>query len=89
MGCVMTKSKHIHKYKRDTLGKSYLIFKCMVAGCAHYISHQLAEGKLCECWRCGNPMVLAKPHCEKCVEHKSVELDIPEDISFADILNKE
>jgi hypothetical protein len=72
---------HVHKYKRTILGKDYQILRCMVPACMHYISLSLAEGKLCECWRCGNPMVLdkrsvrlAKPHCENCVEHKSPEI---------------
>ncbi len=65
----------IHKYQRTTLGKNFLIYRCMVPGCSHYVSAKLMLNRICECWRCGNPMVidkysahLAKPHCENCVE---------------------
>lgn len=68
---------HLHKYKRITLGKNYLVFKCVRPACTHYIPIKLAEGKLCECNRCGEPMILskatmdlAKPHCIDCTKRK-------------------
>lgn len=70
--------KHLHKYKRQELGrKGYIVFKCVKAGCAHYIGSSLAEGRVCECNRCGERMVmdkrairLAKPYCDDCAGKK-------------------
>jgi formylmethanofuran dehydrogenase subunit E len=74
------RTNHLHKYKRVNLGvngKEFLVFKCIQPVCAHYIPMNLAEGKLCECNRCGEPMVLdkasiilSKPHCHNCVKRK-------------------
>lgn len=68
---------HLHKYKRIKLGKDYLVFRCMSPACPHYINVKLAEGKLCECNRCGSPMIitkatmdLARPHCIDCTKRK-------------------
>jgi len=72
------KYTHLHRYTKKKLGKNnYIVFKCNLAGCDHYVRRELAEGKVCECNRCGEPMVLnkaamelAKPHCAKCVVKK-------------------
>jgi formylmethanofuran dehydrogenase subunit E len=71
---------HLHKYKRiniGTNGKEFLVFKCIQPTCTHYIRMDMAEGKLCECNRCGEPLVLdkfamtlARPHCHNCVKRK-------------------
>lgn len=71
---------HLHKYKKTNIGvdgKKFLVFKCMRPACNHYIRVDLAEGKLCECNRCGEPMILTKtamqltkPHCTTCVRRK-------------------
>jgi len=81
-------ANHIHKYKKIDLGtdKEYLVYKCMHPACSHYIPIALAEGKLCECNRCGEPMIItkvtlngsnggpmAKPHCNDCIERKKVK----------------
>ena len=79
----MTKKiDHIHKYQRTTIGmKKYLIYRCMIPGCHHYIEAKLILNRISECWRCGNPFViekyassLAKPHCANCI--KSPKQDI-------------
>lgn len=82
---------HLHKYKRVDLGNKYLVFKCMVPSCSHYVPLKLAEGKLCECNRCGNPMVitkanvdLARPHCIDCTKRKK---EIPVE-AVAEFLSK-
>jgi len=75
----MTKkmANHLHQYMRVTLGKDYVVFRCMKPGCTHYIDIKLAPNRLCECNRCGEPMVLGKyamslvrPHCDNCIEKK-------------------
>ena len=77
------KEKHLHRYKRAKLGKNnYIIYKCMVPSCTHYIGRDLVEGNLCACNRCGEPMVmdkfamsLAKPHCHSCTERKDKDVE--------------
>jgi len=68
------KEEHIHKYRKDVLGKDYEIYRCVLPGCNHYISSQLIRGKFSICWRCGEPFVIkikhAKPHCDDCVAKK-------------------
>ena len=82
---------HIHRYKKVNLGrngKDYLVYKCVKPVCSHYIPLHLAEGKMCECNRCGEPMVItklvmngsqggpmARPHCIDCTK-KKVETDV-------------
>lgn len=78
-------ANHLHKYKRVNLArkrdtKDFLVFKCVRPACSHYVPLNLAEGKLCECNRCGNPMILnkesmqlAKPHCSECVKRKKID----------------
>lgn len=71
---------HLHKYKKVDIGRDgnhFLVFKCMRPACTHYIRVDLAEGKLCECNRCAEPMILTKaamqltkPHCTSCVKRK-------------------
>lgn len=77
----MAKNKHVHQYRRATLGKDYLIYKCVLPGCTHYISADLIIGKKNKCWRCGDDHIisrkLAKPHCAKCTKgHEMVEEEI-------------
>ena len=78
------KPDHLHKYQRTILGRrNWLIYRCMVPGCTHYIDADLILNRLCECWRCGNAMainkraaLLAKPHCDDCVRSpKKDEVD--------------
>lgn len=65
------KDDHIHKYKKDILGKDYVIYKCVLPSCSHYLSERLIKGKFSICWRCGEPFIIkllhAKPHCDDCV----------------------
>lgn len=91
----MSKSKaanHIHRYKKVNLSRKkdqpYLVYKCMNPACSHYIPLHLAEGKLCECNRCGEPMIINKqvltgssnmpmtnPHCSNCIERRKGTTD--------------
>src|SRR5678809_721490 len=93
---------HLHRYKKVNLGqngKTYLVYRCMKPACTHYVPVMVSEGKLCECNRCGEPMViskltlqgsasraLAKPHCPNCT--KSRKDDSGDIAAIADFLNK-
>lgn len=81
------KLNHIHKYKKVNLatlpGKKYIVYKCMQPLCNHYVPMHLAEGKVCECNRCGDVMTITRntliqsggkpmalPHCDGCIKRK-------------------
>lgn len=83
----MTKiANHLHRYKKINIGsksKPYFVYRCQKPACSHYVPIHLAEGKLCECNRCGEPMILgkiqlngssgkplARPHCNNCIQKK-------------------
>jgi len=78
------KYNHFHKYKRTKLGdKGFIVYRCMVPGCSHYLRKELLVGSLCQCWRCEEPMVitsymlrLARPHCVDCTKKKKVDKKI-------------
>lgn len=80
-------ANHLHRYKKVNLsrkpGEKYFVYRCMKPACSHYIPMHLAEGKLCECNRCGDPIILGKfqlqgssnqaltlPHCVECTKRK-------------------
>ena len=73
--------KHAHRYKKVNLasspGKVYIVYRCMLPDCNHYLKPELLIGKRANCWRCGENFVvtaemarLAKPHCKKCTERE-------------------
>lgn len=83
------KSDHIHLYRKIDLvpkwkvindpkkHQPYLVFVCQKPACNHRVPVTLAIGKLCECNRCHNPMILdketitlSKPHCQDCIVRK-------------------
>jgi hypothetical protein len=82
---------HLHKYKKLDIGsngKKYIVYRCMKPVCNHYIPIEFSEGKLCECNRCGEPMVItkatlvhsggkpmAKPHCTNCIKPRKEKID--------------
>ena len=74
--------KHIHRYEKTILGKNnYIIFRCNLPSCPHYVSAKLAEGKLTLCNRCGEQMLLdkramrfVKPYCVNCVQIKKKDI---------------
>jgi len=79
-------ANHLHRYKKMDLareGKPYLVYKCTKPVCTHYVPIMMSEGKLCECNRCGEAMLITKeiltgssgrpmsrPHCGTCVKRK-------------------
>lgn len=89
-------ANHIHRYKKVNLSKEgeYWVYKCQKPACSHYVPLRLALGRLCECNRCFEPMLIgkeqlsgsggrpmAKPHCINCIEHRNTE-DITKIASF-------
>lgn len=83
-------ANHVHRYRKVNLSRKksepYLVYRCTKPACSHYLPLDLAEGKMCECNRCGEPMVItketlnrsnggamAKPHCGNCIKRKSAE----------------
>ncbi len=69
----------VHKYTRVKLGtKGYIVYKCTLPGCPHYLRQELVTGRLCECWRCGKPFtmtvktLLKKPHCSDCTKIREI-----------------
>lgn len=73
------KESHLHRYERIRLGRggNYIVFRCVKVGCTHYVRKEFARGRIAECNRCGEPMILdapsmqlQKPHCRNCVQRK-------------------
>ena len=48
---------HIHKYQKAKLG-NFVVFKCMLPGCPHYIRRELVIGRESICWNCNTKMIL-------------------------------
>lgn len=63
-----------HKYKRVILKPSgKVIYKCMLPGCAHYLSKEMVEGRIGLCWRCAFTFVISKRHLENVKIHCDTE----------------
>lgn len=68
------KPKHVHKYVRVKMkGGEYIVYKCVLPGCTHFINRDLVVGHETLCWKCGTTIVmtmklatLRKPHCVDC-----------------------
>jgi hypothetical protein len=81
-------ANHLHRYKKINIakdGKEFFVYQCMKPACSHYVRIDLAEGKLCECNKCGEAMIIAKatlthssgkpmakPHCLNCVKRRRI-----------------
>lgn len=78
-------ANHLHKYKKLNIGKKkdYFVYKCLIPGCNRYIAISQSLNELCECNRCGNPMIIDKrvlahsggkpmlyPCCINCIKRK-------------------
>ncbi len=79
-------ANHLHRYKKVNLGangKQFLVYRCTKPSCSHYVRLDMAEGKLCECNRCGLPMIIGRetltkssgkpmalPHCSDCIQRR-------------------
>lgn len=74
-----------HKYMKKKVGNKnnpYIVWKCMVPGCTHYITYELGENRHTICWRCGDTTILDKlmmeltrPHCRKCTKGAKRKVD--------------
>lgn len=67
--------KHVHKYERVKMGKdkSFIVYKCALPGCTHYIQETFIQGKIALCWRCNEEFVIGakvhrKPLCPSCTK---------------------
>ena len=65
--------QHVHKYIKTKIGdKGYVIYKCTLPGCTHFIAEKLALNRKNICWRCGNEHIITKlqkkPHCDACTK---------------------
>jgi hypothetical protein len=82
-----TVANHLHRYKKVNIAgfgrEPYWVYKCTKPACSHYLRMDLAEGKLCECNICKEPMIInrlamthsggkpmTKPHCSNCIKRK-------------------
>jgi len=56
-------ASHIHKYLRVINNKppGYVVYKCIIPGCTHWLRRELLIGREAICWRCGTSMFLTKP----------------------------
>lgn len=75
----MTKTQHVHKFKRLTYKSGNQIFFCTLPDCTVKLNPSLALGKRTICWRCAEPFImdeysirLAKPHCNACHRPKGL-----------------
>lgn len=80
----MTKP-HIHQYKRLDIGKDkeYIVFKCALPNCAHYLAPYLVVGRESLCPRCEESFIienkhlqLAQPHCDNCTIKKTNDEEV-------------
>lgn len=76
---------HIHKFKRHTYKSTgATVYFCALPDCNFKIGTQFALGKMCICWRCGNPFQMtaysiraAQPHCPACHNKKADRRVLP------------
>ena len=78
----MAEAKHTHKYKRVRMTKKWIVFKCALPNCPHFVTGKLVIGRKCICWRCGMEFImteftmgLAKPHCKECTGIREHSVD--------------
>lgn len=88
----MPKANHLHRYKKFNIAgfgrPPYWVYKCTKPTCSHYVPCHLAEGMMCECNRCGEPMIIGKqvmsqasgkpmtlPHCGTCTKKRRISND--------------
>jgi hypothetical protein len=72
----MPSQDHVHKYKKVKLGRGYIVYRCVLPDCTHYLSAKHVVGQKNICWVCGKPHVvytdsngvLARPHCKTCTK---------------------
>ena len=93
------KLKHTHQYQKMPYGsKGHEIFKCMTAGCSHFMPQkELAIGRMHICWGCGKEMQITQEHmskkrpkCDYCIENNAARLTRMANIPIYDpLLNRD
>lgn len=76
-------NKHVHKYLRVRLGKDkkFIVFRCVLTDCPHFIRREFIIGKRTICWRCGAEFVMTaktqqlKPHCHPNCDARIIEIE--------------
>jgi hypothetical protein len=71
----MAALNHVHRYEKTKLGKKkdYIIFRCVLPGCSHFVLPETLKGRECECFICHKTFILGplsklttRPHCSDC-----------------------
>ena len=97
----MKKSRnHYHKYERVLWPNGSPFYKCMIPGCAHYLSSPvLVIGRESLCWGCEQRLVeitrdmvnrnIRHPMCEKCKEERKEQKLALQSVPVEEILKEE
>jgi hypothetical protein len=71
------KSQHVHKYKRVKIKNSFVVYRCMLPDCPHWIFPDLLPNRKSIC-KCGKEFIismecskLAEPKCDDCRAERS------------------
>ena len=78
------KVTHIHKYQRTTIGSKgkFIVYRCALPDCSHYIPPELVVGRRSLCNSCANEIIInrdditigtIKPICEDCKERNRIK----------------
>ena len=79
--------QHVHKYQRviDNRPPGYTVYKCVIAGCKHWLRKELMLSREAICWCCGLSMFLnvqdlsmRKPRHYECRRVRDVVVNIGE-----------
>lgn len=78
--------EHVHKYKRIKMGPKYVVYRCVMPDCPHYVRPELVIGRACICWDCRGVFFMnirsatkIKPKCKRCVEKRRLALSSNKD----------
>lgn len=76
----MARGGHCHKYYRVDIGqrKPYVVYRCALPRCTHYLQRELITAKESICWECGERFIVTKANlnqeklrCMACVSRHS------------------
>lgn len=75
------KYSHIHKYLKVVAGQNnFVVYRCMLPSCRHFLRKEFAYGQESICWKCGNTFILTQKHRRQvkptCCSGPSVVKDI-------------
>lgn len=93
----MPNNQHVHKYQRVVFNRKgngdYIVYRCMLPDCKHYLRAEMVVGQKSICPKCGDVFIFGradlerkKPHCLNCTR-KYKRKGADEHISIADIAN--